>query len=65
MKEKKLWKTKSFWGGLASIATGVGFCVAGDYPGGFNMIAVGLMGIFVRHGIETTAKKTDGRNAKA
>ncbi len=55
MTEKKakgdLFKTKTFWGGLAAVLTGVGLVVAGDVPQGINAIATGLLAIFVRDGL--------------
>ena len=46
-----LLKTKTFWGGLAAVMTGVGLIVVGDVPGGINAIAAGLLAVFVRDGI--------------
>jgi hypothetical protein len=48
---KDLLKTKTFWGGLAAIATGVGLIATGDTPQGVNAIVNGLIAIFVRDGI--------------
>ncbi len=48
---KDLWKTKTFWGGLAAIATGIGLICTGDAPQGVNAIVNGLIAIFVRDGI--------------
>lgn len=53
-----LLKTKTFWGGIASIATGVGAIVAGHVAEGATLIAQGFLAIFVRDGIrkaQTTA----------
>jgi hypothetical protein len=58
--KKKLVQTKTFWGGLATVLTGVGLVVAGDVPQGINAIATGLLAIFVRDGVrkmEPAAKK--------
>ena len=52
---KKLLKTKTFWGGLAAIATGCGLVLAGDVPQGVNAIVSGLLAIFVRDGIRKIA----------
>lgn len=46
-----LFKTKTFWGGLASVATGIGLIVAGDFANGINAVASGILAIFVRDGI--------------
>ncbi len=48
---KDLLKTKTFWGGLAAIATGIGLIATGDMPQGVNAIVNGLIAIFVRDGI--------------
>ena len=53
----RLIKTKTFWGGLASILTGAGLIVAGDVPGGINAVALGVIAIFIRDGIVTSATK--------
>ncbi|NQU43918.1 hypothetical protein HQ520_11585 [bacterium] len=46
-----LMKTKTFWGGLAAIATGVGLIISGDVPQGLNALVTGLLAIFVRDGV--------------
>lgn len=46
-----LLKTKTFWGGIASVCTGIGLIVMGDVPSGANAIATGLLAIFVRDGV--------------
>lgn len=48
---KDLWKTKTFWGGLASTLTGVGLILTGDVPQGMNLILTGIMSVFIRDGI--------------
>lgn len=48
---KDLLKTKTFWGGIAAIATGIGLIAAGDTPQGVNAVVNGLIAIFVRDGI--------------
>ena len=53
----KIWKTKTFWGGVAAIATGVGIIVSGDIPTGISTIATGVVAIFLRDGI----KKIDNK----
>lgn len=47
----ELLRTKTFWGGIAAVATGVGMTLAGDLPQGVNAIVSGLLAIFVRDGI--------------
>jgi len=44
-------KTKTFWGGLAAIATGVGLILTGDVPTGIQTIAGGVLAIFLRDGV--------------
>ena len=44
-------KTKTFWGGLAAIATGVSLIVTGDVAGGVQLIGTGIVGIFIRDAI--------------
>lgn len=44
-------KSKTFWTGLASIATGVGLIIAGDGAAGAPLIAQGLIAIFLRQAI--------------
>ena len=46
-----MFKTKSFWGGLASIATGIGLVFAGSVPEGLVLICGGLEAIFLRGGM--------------
>jgi len=52
----ELLRTKTFWGGIASIATGAGLIATGNVPEGVNAVIVGLMSIFIRDGIRTAAK---------
>jgi hypothetical protein len=47
----RLLKTKTFWGGLAAIATGAGLIVAGDVPNGIQVIILGVLGILGRDAI--------------
>ena len=47
----KLMKTKTFWGGIVGIVTGVGFCFTGDITTGIQTIVTSSMGIFLRDGI--------------
>jgi hypothetical protein len=46
-----LLKTKTFWGGLAAIATGIGLTLTGNVPGGINAIVTGLLAILIRDGV--------------
>lgn len=46
-----LFKTKTFWGGVAAIASGVGFIVAGDVVSGVQTIIGGLLAITGRDAI--------------
>jgi hypothetical protein len=45
---KNLFKTKTFWAGLASIATGAGLLITGDKVNGLIFISQGLGQIFLR-----------------
>jgi hypothetical protein len=45
---KNLFKTKTFWGGLASIVTGAGIVVGGDVNSGIVMIGMGILAVFGR-----------------
>ena len=54
---KQTIRTKTFWTALAAIATGVGLICAGDKPEGVNLIAGGLMAIFLRDGIKKAEQK--------
>lgn len=53
---KELLKTKTFWGGIAAIATGAGLVVAGNIPEGLNAIVTGLIAIFMRDGVLKTTR---------
>ena len=44
-------KTKTFWGGIAALATGVGLIVVGEVPAGINAIITGIVAIFLRDGV--------------
>ena len=48
---QNLLKTKTFWGGLAAIATGVGLILTGDVPQGINAVVTGVLAILVRDGV--------------
>lgn len=50
---KKHWyKQKTFWAGAASVLAGAGAIVMGDARGGIELIATGVIGIFLRQGVE-------------
>jgi len=49
-------KTKTFWGGLAAIATGIGFIVTGNIAEGAVIIVNGVLSIFIRDGIRKAMK---------
>ena len=51
VKRKSLYKTKTFWGGLAAIFTGVGLIVTGAVPAGVIAILGGVQSIFMREAI--------------
>lgn len=57
MKEKSLWRTKTFWGGLVAIVTGAGLIVSGDVPQGALAIVNGFLAIFLRDGIRKVEKR--------
>ena len=48
-----LWKTKTFWGGVVAVVTGVGLLVTGDVPNGMQTILGGIAMIFMRDAIAT------------
>ena len=64
-KRNHLLKTKTFWGGLAAVLTGVGLVVAGDVPQGINAIATGLLAIFVRDGLRKVEESEQEKEAGA
>ena len=55
--KKKLWKTKTFWGGLATILTGVGLIMAGEIPSGVEMIGFGVIAICGRDAVRKVENK--------
>ena len=57
MAATNLLKTKTFWGGLAAVLTGVGLIVAGDTPTGIMTILGGVQSIFIRSAISKEAAK--------
>jgi hypothetical protein len=54
-------RTKTFWGGLAAIVTGVGLILGGELPQGLNAIATGLMAILVRDGVRKLGAAEENR----
>jgi VIT1/CCC1 family predicted Fe2+/Mn2+ transporter len=50
---KALFKTKTFWAGLAGVATGVGAYLSGEMSAkeALEPSLVGLIAIFLRHGL--------------
>lgn len=50
---KSLFKTKSFWIGLAGIVTGISLIVSGDINSGILAIGGGIATITVRDAIRT------------
>jgi hypothetical protein len=48
----KLIKSKTFWTGVASIATGVAFVVSGDVGTGAQTILGGFTAIFLRSAVK-------------
>lgn len=51
MNIKNLIKTKTFWGGIASITTGVGLIINDEMQSGLVLIAQGLTAIFLRDAV--------------
>lgn len=49
-------KTKTFWGGLAAIATGIGFIVTGSVAEGAVMVVNGVLSIFLRDGMRKASQ---------
>jgi len=54
---KELLRSKTFWTGVASIATGVGLIIAKNYPEGLQTIIIGLSAIFMRNSINKIGTK--------
>lgn len=52
----KLIKSKTFWTAIAAIATGVGFIVGGNIDTGIELVAGGLIAIFMRNKLEKGPK---------
>ena len=48
--------TKTFWGGVASIATGVGLIVTGEVVEGLQLIGTGIIAIFLRDAVTKTGQ---------
>jgi hypothetical protein len=53
---KDLFKTKTFWGGIAAIATGIGLIISGEVPTGIMTIVGGVQSIFMREAIVKVGK---------
>ena len=48
----KLLKSKTFWGGIGSIVSGVSvIATTGDYPSGIQLVVLGVLAIFGRDAI--------------
>ncbi len=58
---KELLRSKSFWTGVASIATGIGLLINKNYPEGIQTIILGLSTIFIREGIRKDTRKAAGK----
>jgi hypothetical protein len=55
--DKAILKTKTFWGGIASVATGVSLIIQGDLGNGITTIVLGTLAIFGRDAISGIEKK--------
>lgn len=49
----KLFKTKTFWGGIVAIVSGVGMIAMGDVVTGGQTVIGGFIAIFVRDAIRS------------
>lgn len=49
-------KTKTFWGALATIATGIGLYVTGNKAEGIQTIIIGVLAIFGRDALTKIVK---------
>ena len=47
----KWYKQKTTWSGLAAVVTGIGMIVAGEVTGGIQMLATGVVAVFLRQGV--------------
>ena len=56
MNAKPAIRSKTFWTGLAAVATGIGLIVAGDVGAGVQTIIAGLTAIFLRDAISTSLR---------
>jgi hypothetical protein len=54
----RLLKTKTFWTGLAGVASGIALCCTGDIPQGLPLIVTGLGLIFIRDSISQLPQST-------
>lgn len=57
---KDLLKTKSFWTGIAAIATGIGLALGGDVADGLQTILGGVALITGRHAFQKAIKGDPG-----
>lgn len=56
MNVPELLRTKTFWSGVGSIATGIGIVISGDTAQGAALIVMGILAICGRDAIETNTK---------
>jgi len=56
MSWRELVKSKTFWAGLASIATGVGMLLNGQSQEGAQLIGAGVLAICLRDGVAKAGK---------
>ena len=49
-------KSKTFWTGIGSVVTGIGFIVIGNKPEGIQLIFSGFGMIFLRKAMENKTK---------
>lgn len=54
---KQLIRSKTFWSGVGAIVTAVGCYFTGEInlADTIQTVAIGLIGIFLRHGMDTSA----------
>ena len=49
-----LLRTKTFWGGVVSVVSGIGLIVQGETSEGVQLIAGGVLAIFIRDAVRKT-----------
>lgn len=54
---KELMKSKTFWAGVASVFSGAAMILSGNNDAGMQLVATGLIAIFLRNGINKKASK--------